>query len=194
MVVEPGGARRRPGHDDRVLPAPAPVARDAPAGRVVSRRDGARPRVTVTPVETIAIHYLLSVAPAPERRPRGVGARPRRPRASRRRSPRSAAARAARSRRSALGRQLHGLAPARVYDAALRHPNAARTSSTRTYFVTGRPALVAGRPRRRSSPGSKAGVSVRRVRAREPDRAAARARPRARLRVLRRAPQELWGL
>ena len=146
--------------------------------------------VFVTPLESLALHYLLTAAPAPERRARGMepGARRARAPAGRRGCGAKVRAPSARSR-TRSSRCRSGWRPTTpwhipaAYDTALRNPSTLLHLEHLCYFVTGLVVwwpVLTGRARRRQL----GRVPLRRVRAREPARAAARADPTRRLRLL----------
>ena len=116
MVVERGGVRR-PRTDRRVRPRDPAVPGARLAHRLLPRRDGAPPRRQRDADSHARDALPADDAPAPERRARGVGAAPRRPRDPARTRCRDGApavdpcGHASRGRASALARELHGLAP-----------------------------------------------------------------------------------
>ena len=137
MVVEPGGARPRPGAHGGLLLGVAALPGARLADRVLARaRCCSLLAVTVTPIETIALNYLLSVhlsrtSSSPSGRRSSSRSRSRRP--SPRRAPRVPPLLAL-----ALWVVNYGVWHLPwIYDAALRHPHSLLHLEHALYFLTG---------------------------------------------------------
>ena len=163
------------------------------AGRLLGRRRWCScSSVSITPIETISLHYLLSMhliqnVVLAEWAPLAGGARD--PTRARRRAPRVPPLLAL-----ALWVVNYGVWHLPwVYDAALRHQHSLLHLEHVLYFATGVllwwPIVHSELTLRREG-----GIPLRRVRAREPDRPDDGARPRSDLRLLRRCAAALGAV
>ena len=200
--MEPGGAAPRPSHDRRLLPRPPPLPRAAAGVSLASS-----PRwcsllvVTITPLETIAMNYLLVIHLlqnvvlaewAPLLVVLGL--------------PPALAATLAEPR---FVRTLTHPAVALplwlanymlwhlpwLYDTALENPHTLLHLEHALYFATGSGDVVERRAGRAASArhGDPRRRRLRRLHPREPDRPRARARPDAVYDFYVDAPERLWG-
>src|SRR5437868_2609822 len=192
MGVGRRSARARAGPRGRVPRRAAAVSRVAPARRGVRRRRAPDPRRLRHAGPVGRAPVPADDAPAPERRAGGVGAgaslsRPL-PRA---RGPADAAGGPARAdepvrRAAGLARGLLRLAPAVAVRRGAAAPGLAPARRARELPPRRLPRLVAGAPGRTAGaePGREGRLPLRRLRAREPARPAARAPPAPALRRL----------